>query len=143
LTAKEYLSEITRIDRRIDRRLTLRQEYWDKATKATSCPSFTPKAKGNHSPIEYFVAKIIDLEKEIDREVDALVDRRRAAQRVIESIPDHRYRDILELRYLHGAKWEIVMEDMHYERSRIYELHGLALKAFQKKADETGLLTVV
>ena len=141
MTAKEYLSDIVKIDKRIDRMLDLRQEYMAKATRVTSCPSFTPKTKGNHSsPMENFVAKLIDLEKEIDREVDELIDRKRAAKRVIESLADSRYRDILEMRYFHGRKWERIMEDMGYERSQTYRLHGFALREFQRKADEIGLL---
>jgi DNA-directed RNA polymerase specialized sigma subunit len=141
LPAKEYLGEIVKIDKRIDRLLDLRQEYMAKAARVTSCPSLTPKTKGNHSnPMENVIAKMIDLEKEVDREVDELVDRKRAAKRVIDALSDSRYRDILEMRYFHGRKWERIMEDMGYESSQTYRLHGLVLREFQRKADEIGLL---
>jgi DNA-directed RNA polymerase specialized sigma subunit len=75
---------------------------------------------------------MIDLEKEILHDVDVLVDRRREAKHVIDAIPDHRYRDILEMQYFHGAKWKRIMVDMHYASSSIFRLHGKALQEFDK-----------
>ena len=133
MTAKEYLSEIAKIDRRISSKLELRQEYWEKATRATSCLPLSPKKKRSKvSRIEKFAVYIADLDNEINRELDEMLNRRREAKRVIESIPDHRYRDILEMRYLHGTKWKRIMADMHYASASVFRLHGKALQAFDK-----------
>ena len=133
MTAKEFLTELTKIDKRINRKLELRQEYWEKATIANSCSVITPKRnRRKASPFENFVAKMTDLDREIKQEIDALVDRRQEAKRMIDAIPDHRYRSILEMRYFHGARWKRIIADMHYASASIFRLHGKALLAFDK-----------
>jgi len=143
MTAKEFLQQIIATDRKINRMLELKQHYRDMACKATASFSPAPGAATGDSRTEKFAIKIVDLEREIDEEIDRYVEIKRKARDVIATIRDQRFRNILEMRYFHGARWELIMGDMGYERTHIYRLHGTALLEFQKRWDEMGLLTVV
>jgi hypothetical protein len=43
------------------------------------------------------------------------------------AVEDKAYQSILLLRYVRCYQWEQIAEEMNYERTRIYELHGKAL----------------
>lgn len=144
MTAKEYLRQIRTLDRVIDVKVEQRQRYMAMACGAAGGVVAVPdKGAGRGSRTERYAVMLADLEADIDADVDRLVDMRRAARAVVEGIEDARYRLILEARYFVGKDWGEIMELLGYERTRVYELHGLALEAFAKRADENGLNCVV
>ena len=50
------------------------------------------------------------------------------ANKYIASLRDDKQREVLTRHYINGKDWAIVAEEMHYSESRIYQLHGYALK---------------
>ena len=74
------------------------------------------------------VAKIVDLEAEINRDIDRLVDLKREIVGVIKSISNPEYQTLLEKRYLCFLTWEQIAVDMNYGIDNIYKLHSKALK---------------
>lgn len=61
---------------------------------------------------------------------EARADAERALQDIlaaIDSIADEEQKTLLTLRYVEGLKWEDVCYRMHYEKTKVHELHGLAL----------------
>ena len=75
MTAREYLTQARMIDSRINSKLMELQRARELATKATGLVSDMPR---NPSPdlqqMESRVVKIVDLEREINAEIDELVD---------------------------------------------------------------------
>ena len=82
--------------------------------------------------MEETVVKIIDLENEIDRDIDALVNLKREIMRVVNRIEPAEYRTILEMRYLQFKKWEQIALLMSTDLRWVYRMHGRALNEVQK-----------
>ena len=74
------------------------------------------------------ICKIVDLEREINEDIDRLVDLKAEARRVINAVSDPDQQLILELRYLCYKPWNEIMTELGYSEPTIYRLHGEALK---------------
>jgi DNA-directed RNA polymerase specialized sigma subunit len=77
-------------------------------------------------------AKIIELENDVNEEIDRLVALKAEIESIIKKVERPKLRQLLELRYICGKTWKQVAEDMHYDVSHVYRLHGCALNALAK-----------
>lgn len=129
MTAKEYLSQARFLDERINSKIQQGTSLNELATKCTSTLSDMPHNpnKGN-STMADAVCKIIDLQEEINRDIDRLVDLKREIMKVIKAVPDVEYQTILEKRYLCFISWEQIAVDMNYSIQHIHRMHSKALK---------------
>jgi len=129
MTTKEYLSQAYRIDQRINSKLAQVMTLRDLLKKTTVILSGTPKlATRNPHTMEDTIAKVVDLENEINMEIDALVNLKADITRRIKRVENTEYQTILELRYLCFKRWEEIAVDMGYSLRRLYELHDCALE---------------
>jgi len=129
MTTKEYLSQAYRIDQRINSKLAQVMTLRDLLEKTTVILSGTPKlATRNPHTMEDTIAKVVDLENEINMEIDALVNLKADITRRIKRVENTEYQTILELRYLCFKRWEEIAVDMGYSLRRLYELHDCALE---------------
>jgi DNA-directed RNA polymerase specialized sigma subunit len=128
MTAKEYLSQAYRVDRMITSKLQQVQSLRELATRATSTLSDAPHggSRNNHR-MEDIIAKMIDLENEINSDIDRLVDLKRGIVSAIKAVPDPDHQILLELRYLCFRSWGEIAADMHYSKDYVFELHRKAL----------------
>ena len=74
------------------------------------------------------VAKIVDLQAEINRDIDRLVDLKREMVRLIKAVDNTEYQTLLELRYLCFKTWEQIAVDMGYNVRHVYRLHDEAVE---------------
>lgn len=79
MTAKEYLNQAYWIDKRINSKIEQVAMLRDRSLKITSVLSNTPKARKAVHSGEHIIAKLIDMENEINTEIDKLVDMKRDA----------------------------------------------------------------
>ena len=129
MSTKDYLSQAYRIDQRINSKLAQVMSLRDLLGKATGTLSGTPKAATpNPHSMEDTIAKMVDLENEINEDIDALVDLKAEIMRRIKRVENTEYQTILELRYLCFKRWEEIAVDMGYSLRRLYELHDCALE---------------
>lgn len=129
MTAKEYLGQAYRLDQRINSKLEQISMLRDLATKATATISDMPHSDSpNLQQMESTVLKIIDLEHEINRDIDRLVDLKRELIAAINAVDAPEYQTVLELRYLCFKRWEEIAVQMGYSTKYLFELHGKALK---------------
>lgn len=129
MTAKEYLSQAWKIDRMVNAKLEQVQSLRELATKATSTLSpVPPNGTRNIHRMEDIIAKMIDLEAEINSDIDRLVDKKREIMHVIRNIENPDYQTLLEYRYLCFMSWGEIATDMHYNKGYIFELHNRALE---------------
>lgn len=128
MTAKEYLSQAYRLDQRINSKLEQIESLSDLATKVTNTISDVPKSP-NHSTSHMAdsIVKIVDLQTEINRDIDNLVDLKRDIVKVIKAVDNIEYQTLLELRYLCFKTWEQIAVDMNYTIQHIYRLRNKAL----------------
>lgn len=73
------------------------------------------------------VCKIIDLQAEINRDIDALVELKREIIGAIKAVENPEYQTLLEKRYLCFLHWEQIAVDMNYGIDNIFKLHKKAL----------------
>jgi hypothetical protein len=129
MTAKQYLSQAYRIDQRINSKLEQIVSLRALAAKATSTLSDTPPSgtRNVHS-MEDTIAKMVDLENEINADINTLVDLKREFVFIIKKISNPEYQTLLELRYLCFKTWEQIAVEMGYDLRYIHKLHGKALE---------------
>ena len=129
MNAKEYLSQVMYIDRRIDSKLEQVMTLRETATKATATLSDMPRSDSpNLQSMENTIVKIVDLENEINRDIDRLVDLKAEVRQLIAALENPEQQLILELRYLCFKQWSAIMEEMGISETSVYRIHGEALK---------------
>lgn len=123
MTAKEYLSQAYRLDKRIDSKIEQLKSLNLLATKCTSTLSDMPKSQSiSNSRLEDTVVKIVDLQEEINRDIDSLVDLKRDIVRTIKSVQNPEYQIILELRYLCFKTWEEIAVQMNCSIDNVFKI---------------------
>ena len=133
MNAKEYLKQAFYLDKRINSKLEQVESLNALATKATTTLSDMPKDpnKGT-SRLGDTIAKIIDLQEEINKDIDKLVDLKAEIVGIIKRIDNKELQVILEKRYLCFETWEKIAVEMTYDIRHIYRLHNLGLKETSK-----------
>ena len=136
MTAKEYLNRYRRINANIDCKLEEIAQLRSKAARLSPTAMFD--RSGNVSDkVGRSVAKIVDLETEIDREVDELVETRRDMMQMISRLDNTDMQLILEMRYIAMFSWSQIAEKMHCKKTKTFELHGKALIFVEKLLTKT------
>ena len=129
MTAKEYLSQGRHLDARINDKLHQVEQLRLMAEKATAMLGGIPNSgTPNVSGLQDTICRIVDLEAEISRSVDQLIELRREIMHAIDAVPNAEYRTLLSMRYLSFRSWQDIAESMGYNEKYVYELHGKALK---------------
>ena len=126
MTAKEFLSMAWQIDGRIERKIEERDRIESKLTTGR-ISNLTGMPRGGNYDWTDAVASIIRLTQQINAEISRLCTIKREVNEAIDAVEDIRYRRLLELRYRNYLTWEQIADDMHYEISNVYKLHGKAL----------------
>ena len=130
MTAKEYLNQAYRLDQRINSKLEQVLSLRELTTKATATLSDMPSGGSrNVYRMQDIIGKIVDLENDINRDIDALVDLKREMVAIIKSVADPECQTLLELRYLCFKTWEQIAVDMGYELRYLHKLHHRALSS--------------
>jgi len=129
VNAKEYLSQAMYIDQRINSKLEQVTRLRENVTNCTATLSDMPRPDSpNKQRMEETICKIVDLEREINADIDRLVDLKAEARKAINAVSDPVQQLILELRYLCYKPWLEIAETIGYSEATVYRLHGEALK---------------
>ena len=132
MPAKDFLSQAYRIDQRINSKLEQVQSLRELATKATATLSDNPASGSrNVHSMSDIIAKMIDLENEINADIDRLVDLKREIVTVIKRVANPEYQTLLELRYLCFKSWEQIAVVMSYNSRHVFKLHDAALQKIE------------
>lgn len=130
MNTKEYLSQAYRLDQRINSKLEQVQSLNELATKVNTTLTGMPKNPNRAtSTMADVMAKIIDLQQEINCDIDMLVDLKRELVTVIKTVENAECQTLLELRYLCFKTWEQIAVDMNYTVRNIHLLHKEALQS--------------
>ena len=126
MNAKEYLSQVMHIDQRINSKLEQVVKLRESATKATATLSDMPRSDSQSmQTMENTICKIVDLEREINADIDALVDLKTQARRVIGQLKNPDQQLVLDLCY---RPWTDIMEELGISETSVYRIHGEALR---------------
>ena len=127
MTAKDYLSQAYKMDRRI----RIIEEKVRKLRSMIECSSPSLDSAGGGSSCERVpdtVAKIIGYEERAAELRRQLVEKYLEIDSAIHSVPDTTQREVLERRYLLYQKWSVIAEEMNYSLDNVFKLHGKALQ---------------
>lgn len=138
MDTKQYLGQISRLDRMIKNKMTELAQYKELAyglsgvsneERVQASPSFD-KMTGK-------VAKIIEMEEKIDSLIDVYVDKKNMIISQIDSIENEIYYQLLFARYIEKKTFEKIADEMSYSWRQIIRLHGKALQEFEKMYGKT------
>lgn len=135
MTAKEYLQQLHKADVIINQRI---QEKADLRARLSSIGSFDYSKERVQTSLpegagyERQIARIIDLEEEIDSLIDDYVDLK---HKIIGQLHDLNNTDqirVLYKRYVMNEKFEQIAVDLNFSIRNVYKVHGHGLQEFQK-----------
>lgn len=129
MTAKEYLSQAYKLDRKIKSNIEEAVRLREIAVSLQS-PSLEPSYNANRSAEAPFVRpleKVLELEEHTKAEVETLVDLRMQIHRAIDAVDDPDERMVLCCRYLDGLSWSKTGQALNMAVSTIRRLHDIAL----------------
>lgn len=129
MTAKEYLSQARFLDIRIKSKIQQIESLNDLATSCTAVISDMPRNPNRGgTKMADAVMKIIDLQEEIRKDMNELVELKREIMGVIKSVSNIEYQTLLEKRYLCFLSWEKIAVELGYSIQHTYRMHDAALK---------------
>lgn len=135
--AKEYLERIKWLDVMIDSKLEELATLEGIVKRITPVMNTTGGgATGNQDKLGDTIAKIVDLQEEINRDVDTFVNRKREATELLSRITRAEYFQVLHKRYVLYKSFEQIAMDMKYSYRGVCYVHGRALQAFGKVLEE-------
>ncbi len=130
---KKYLQQIRLYDARIDTKLEDLHRLKEMATKITPVlKDDVVSGGGNQDKLGDAMAKIIDLEAEINRDVDRYVNAKQEISATLEKISDPDQLKVLHQRYVQYKTWEQIAYDTGFSYRWICTLHGKALQEIEK-----------
>ena len=135
MRAKEYLSQVSMLNRRIANLQHLLEDLREKLT-ATGGTDYSRERVKSSPPQDMLsdrIVHIVDLEHRLDEQIDEYFDLRDLITAQINALEDERYIAVLGMKYLQGLTLAEVAEEMHYEYKWCCRLHGNALAAFEYK----------
>jgi DNA-directed RNA polymerase specialized sigma subunit len=136
MTSLDYLSEAYRLDLRIDSKLGQIASLNELAEKCSSSITGMPHDPSHSvSSMADAVAKIVDLQTEIDGDIHRLIDIKRQIVAAIKAVDNKECQTLLELRFLCGHSWEEVAAKMGYSIQHTYRMRDLALKKIVPRAN--------
>jgi hypothetical protein len=134
LSAKEFLKQTKSIDQRIKAKMDQIAALRELAAKATSSISDMPPTSGtrNVHRMEDNLAKMVDLESEINADIAKLSTTKHEVMSVIKMVPSDEYQSLLELKYLCLKPWKDVTLKLGYGYRQTVRMHGSALEQVEK-----------
>ena len=133
MTTKEYFSQTLTLNKRIKSKLDHLAVIRELVSKATSTMSDMPPCESRDvHQMEEAICRMVDLEKEVDADVERLVNLRLEQVRIISEIEKPLYQLILEQRYLCCHSWDYISEELEYDQRYLLRLNNEALMAAEE-----------
>ena len=133
MTTREYLNQIHKINLMIEAKLDEINRLRDMVCRI-SVPMNGEKVKSSSDPdkLTNTVAKIIKLEKEIDKNVEQLVSLRKKIISQIDAISDPLYYSFLTYRYVQQLSTKEIFSKMNIGKTAMFKIQKNALLEFEK-----------
>ena len=128
-----FLQQVRLIDTHIENKLQELGNLKDFVLKIT--PALKQDAVsggGTQDKLGDAIAKIVDLENEIDRAIDEYVDKKREISGVLEFVTDPDQLKVLHKRYFEYKQWEQIACEMFMSYRNVCYIHGNALLTVER-----------
>lgn len=134
MTTKDYLNQISRLNRMINNKLTEIAQL-----RELSCSISAVKneervlSSSDPDKIGTTYAKIDEMERNLDKMIDEYTDKKNTIIGQIDGIEDEDYYNVLFSRYIEKKTFEVIATEMNFSYRNVTRLHGRALKVFEEK----------
>lgn len=134
MTTKNYLRQISRLNRMIQNKLTEISRLREMA-QSISAINTDEKVQStpNHDAIGASIAKICDMESQVTALIDELVEKKQIIVSQIDEMDDEIQYEILESYYVEGMTFEQIAAKLSYSFRHVTRIHGLGLRSFERK----------
>ncbi len=133
LDAKQYLQRVRLYDSRINAKLEELQHAREMALRITPTLKRDAAAgNGAQDKLAEAVAKIIDLETEINKDIDRYIAAKQEIGAVIDRLSDPDQFRVMHKRYVQHETWEQIACETGFSYRWVCTLHGRALREIEK-----------
>ena len=135
MKAKEYLKKLKRLDTVITQKICELDDLRSMSTGIGGIDYSKDRVQTSPSadaPFAKIVNRIADLNDEINQEIDTFTDEKHKIINQIQGLQDSKHIDILYKRYVEFKRLEIVAVEMNFTYQYVVEVHGYALREFQR-----------
>ena len=138
MDTKQYLNQISRLDRMINNKLSEISQLRELAMSVSAVKSEERvQTTPNFDKIGTAYCKIEEMEEKLDKIIDEFVDKKNLIISQIDKIENETYYEILFARYIEKKTFEKIADEMTYSWRQVIRLHGRALQEFEKKYGNT------
>ena len=136
MNAKDFLRQIRKLDRLIENKLIEVQQWKDIANNTTAnLTGERVQSTSNPHKIADAISRYIDLEREINQDIDRLIETKKDVISVIEQLNALEY-DIIHKIYVQYLTFDEVAFACKHSKSWATTIHGRALKHIQNILDQ-------
>lgn len=136
METKQYLSQISRLERQIQNKLSEIYQLKTMACNVTvSNDNERVQASGAKDKVSAVVSKIVDMEHEVDN----MIDKRCDIVVQIESMENTEFYDMLAQIYILKKELKVVAVEKKISYSHVKRVHGQAIEEFEKLYGEKYL----
>lgn len=131
--AKRFLQQVKLYDSKINSLLEELDNLKAMVLKiTTTLKQDVVSSGGNQDKIGDAIAKIVDLEAEINAAVDGFVNKKKAVNDVLDMVYDPDQYAVLYKRYILYKRWEQIACDMTMTYRNVLYIHGRALQTVDR-----------
>ena len=124
---KNEWKEILVLDHMINSKCRLLSQLKQKQSFVKSLQSNTDRVQSSPKNCqEEVIVRILDLELDITRDIDCLIDKKWKAKKEIDRLSGI-HKVVMSMRYLECMRWEKIAHQLHYSIQAVYKIHGQAL----------------
>lgn len=133
MTTKEYLLQVTLLDKKIDANLEMLATLRSKLVKVTSELDENKVQSSGGVNFDETLASVIDLETKTTKEIDAYINLRAKISSEINAMSDNTLSLILYKRYVLNKTLSEIARELNYSYDHVRHLHGQALMEFRRR----------
>ena len=132
---KMKLNSVLSTDKLIDAKLEDIKELRRRLQDVKS-PSFGDRVQSTKDPDKFtnVINKIIELEKEVNEDIDKLIDNKNACRRLIESLESNFYKVVLYKIYFEGKSLRTVADSLSVSVRQIARIRNKAIVQISKNS---------
>lgn len=133
MTPKQYLRQAYRLNELINSHIREVEQLRLLSTSVPSTDFSKERVQGGKLPgdrISNIIAKIVDLEKQINDEIDRFVDLKKEIHDAVDNVKNVNEQLVLRYRYIEFLTWEQISERMNYSIMQVHRIHSNALRNF-------------
>ena len=127
MDTKQYLQQISRLDRMINNKLSEISQLRELAMSVSAVKNEERvQTTPNFDKIGTAYCKIEEMEEKLDKLIDEFVDKKNLIISQIDKIENETYYEILFARYIEKKTFEKIADEMNYSFRNTTRIHGRA-----------------